>query len=363
MTRASEISDAAAEWLVRLEAQTSPEIWDEFQAWLDHDPRHRAAFIRLRVAWNRVDILKNMRPVDGTIDWDLLTHRQITPQLIESIGPHPLQGTPRRVPGEIQMPDRRRVLALAAGVAAVGFIGWVASNDRGWTAHETRIGARERIALEDGSTVDLNTNTELRTRFRGGSREIVLARGEALFHVAHDSNRPFYVTAGGTVVRAVGTAFSVRIRDATHVEVLVTEGRVAIGAPSGSGAPARIDTAARLGSAPKVSAGESANVRRNSVSVRSLPPQDATRKLAWTGGHLSFQGETLDEAVQEFNRYNQRQITIVDPTIVNVQVGGVFNDTDPDSFVATLQHLFGIRAQTADTTGDIRLIADSTPPH
>ena len=48
-----DISADAAAWLVRLEGQTTPEIWDAFQAWVDQDPRHRAAFVRLRVAWNR----------------------------------------------------------------------------------------------------------------------------------------------------------------------------------------------------------------------------------------------------------------------------------------------------------------------
>ena len=76
MSRATEISDAAAEWLIKLEGQTTPDIWDNFQAWMDQDPRHRAAFVRLRVAWNKVDQLKSMRPVDGTIDSDLLARRR-----------------------------------------------------------------------------------------------------------------------------------------------------------------------------------------------------------------------------------------------------------------------------------------------
>ena len=60
MSKASDISDAAAAWLVQLEGQTTPEIWDSFQEWMDQDPRHRAVFIRLRVAWKHVDLLKNM---------------------------------------------------------------------------------------------------------------------------------------------------------------------------------------------------------------------------------------------------------------------------------------------------------------
>jgi hypothetical protein len=67
------VSDNAAEWLVRLERKADPAIWDEFATWLDADPSHRAAFIRLRVAWNHVDSLRRLRPLDGMIDADLLT--------------------------------------------------------------------------------------------------------------------------------------------------------------------------------------------------------------------------------------------------------------------------------------------------
>jgi ferric-dicitrate binding protein FerR (iron transport regulator) len=68
---ASDVAAAAVAWLIRLEAQTSPEIWDRFQEWLDADPRHRAVFIRLRTAWTHCDRLKLLRPADGRIDPDL----------------------------------------------------------------------------------------------------------------------------------------------------------------------------------------------------------------------------------------------------------------------------------------------------
>ncbi len=359
MSKASDISDAAAQWLVRLEGQTSPEIWDCFQAWMDLDPRHRAAFIRLRVAWNQVDVLKNMRPVDGTIDADLLATTKIHPGSIATRGLQPLQGTPRRRAEELVMPERRRVFAIAAAIAATGMVAWFGSYHLGWKSFETGVGGREKMELADGSTVDLNTNTELNVRISGSRRDIMLARGEALFHVAHDSNRPFYVTAGGTVVRAVGTEFSVRIRDPEHVDVLVAEGRVAVGAP---GTEANFENPSLLATAPKVSAGEAASVHRNSVAVRRIPMEDITRKLRWTAGTLAFQGETLDDAVQEFNRYNQRQITIADPSIVNIQVGGTFRTYELDSFIAALQHSFGFQVQVGADNGDIRLFAGGRPP-
>jgi transmembrane sensor len=360
MSKASDISDAAAEWLIRIEGQqTSPETWEALDAWMDEDPRHRAAFIRLRVAWNRVDRLKNMRPIDGTINSDLLARTNISPATLLTRGLQPLDGTPRKRLEDLLIPDRRRVLATAAAIAAAGVLAWFGAYHFGWKSYETGVGGREKIELTDGSTVDLNTNTELNARISSSRREIMLARGEALFHVAHDSTRPFYVVAGGTVVRAVGTSFSVRIRDADHVDVLVAEGRVAVGAP---GTEANFENPSLLATAPKVSAGEAASVRRNSVSVHSVLPKDVSRKLAWTAGHLAFRGETLDDAVQEFNRYNQRQITIADASIVKVQVGGIFQTTDLDSFIAALQRSFGIRVQVEDNNGDIRLLAGGKPP-
>jgi transmembrane sensor len=357
MSRATEISDAAAEWLVRLEGQTTPEIWATFETWMDQDPRHRAAFIRLRVGWTRADRVKSMRPTDGAVDSDLLARTRISPATILTRGPPQLRGKKSKRLEDLFIIDRRRVLITGAAIAATGVFAWFGAYHLGWKAYETSVGGREKIELADGTTVDLNTNTELNARISNSRREIVLGRGEALFHVAHDTKRPFYVVAGGTVVRAVGTAFSVRMRDAEHVEVLVAEGRVAVGAP---GTEANFENSSLLARAPKVSAGETATVRRNSVQIHGVPQKDIPRKLAWTAGQLAFQGETLDDAVQEFNRYNERQILIADRSILGLQIGGNFSTTEPESFVAALQKL-GVRGQPG-ADGDIRLYASGTPP-
>ena len=357
MTRASDITDAAADWLIRLEGRTSPETWDAFQAWLDHDPRHRATFIRLRVAWNYVDVLKNVRPVDGTIDADLLTRSRISSEAVTARGLEPIQGKPRRHE-DGAVPERRHLLAAAAAIGAIGLFTWIGISNDGWNSHETAVGTHETLHLADGSAVDLNTNTDLRERISGTRRDIVLLRGEALFHVVHDPERPFYVSAGGTLVRAVGTAFSVRVRDEGQVDVLVAEGRVAVGA---AGSAINLNDSALLASTPKVTEGESASVVNGSVAVRLLNAEEVKRRLSWIGGQLSFKGETIAEAVGEFNRYNQRQISIDDARMADLQVGGTFQATDPDSFIAALRHSFGILPQTESDSGNIRLTPGAPP--
>jgi ferric-dicitrate binding protein FerR (iron transport regulator) len=69
---AAVINEAAAIWLVRLEASASPELRKDFQIWLDQELRHRAAFVRLRFAWSTSEKFRVFRPADGRVDEDIL---------------------------------------------------------------------------------------------------------------------------------------------------------------------------------------------------------------------------------------------------------------------------------------------------
>src|SRR5204863_5888557 len=82
----------------------------------------------------------------------------------------------------------------------------------------------------DGSVVELNRGAVVSAHFTASERRMRLVSGEANFKVAKDPQRPFVVEARGVAVRAVGTAFNVRI-DAVSVEVLVTEGVVNVAQP------------------------------------------------------------------------------------------------------------------------------------
>ena len=71
--RGAAVNEAAAGWLLRLEASSSPELQRDLQKWLDAEPRHRVAFIRLRIAWNKSETFRFFRPADGSVDEDLIT--------------------------------------------------------------------------------------------------------------------------------------------------------------------------------------------------------------------------------------------------------------------------------------------------
>jgi transmembrane sensor len=359
MSTAPEYEDQAATWLVKRDAGgLSDAEQAEFDAWMASDPRARATYLRLELAWKRADGLTRLKPLDGAVDVDLLSRSPFVPVAIEE---YSAREETRQSP---EMPRRRWAIPLAAAAAALVLVGagvfaWVAYERTEWREYSTDFGGLERIVLADGSVVRLNTNSVMRVRLTRELRYVVLERGEALFKVAHDKTRPFDVQAGDTVVRAVGTEFSVRIREGgrnlsasrgNDVEVLVREGIVAIDPPEKMREALERSTVLPA-SVSTLSAGEAVVIAATRVpaaqpqmQVKKIAEAEVDRKLSWTEGRLWFERQTLKDVVAEFNRYNRRQMVIADPAIENLRIGGGFEATDPESFIAALERTLGVRA-------------------
>jgi transmembrane sensor len=138
----------------------------------------------------------------------------------------------------------------------------------------------------------------------------------------------------------VGTRFNVRKLDST-VEVTVDEGRVIVGAPD------VLEHARNVGllASPVLVAGQSAVAGSGGLTLKALPQDAIARKLAWQNQMLAFDGDRLSEVVAQFNRYNDRQLVIVDPAIAALKVGGFFKPTNLDAFVSILESNFGVLAE------------------
>ena len=246
------------------------------------------------------------------------------------------------------------MLAAALTLTVVVIAAWIILTRPQWQIFGTELGGFERVRLRDGSTALLNTNSEMKVHFTGARREITLARGEVLFNVAPDSRRPFDVTAGNTTVRAVGTSFAVRIRPRAQVEVTVSKGFVAIVARTSN-----TQTQSTL------SAGEDALIQEGRVYIEPVDADHLEHRLAWTEGRLWFSQNSLAEAVSEFNRYNHRQLVIIDATIANLRIGGTFDATDPDAFASAVAQVFAIDVlpltKTPSGTEIIRLAGRKSP--
>lgn len=100
----------------------------------------------------------------------------------------------------------------------------------GTSVYTTPKGQRASVTLPDGSEVILNAGSRLEVPgdFAMGNRVVDLS-GEGLFTVAHNSGRPFTVTAGPSTTRVLGTRFSVRHYEEDSVATIaVHDGKVAV---------------------------------------------------------------------------------------------------------------------------------------
>jgi len=232
-------------------------------------------------------------------------------------------------------------LGLGAAAALVMVTWWVAvQRSPEATVFATTVDGYERVALPDGSVVELNGDSEVRVAFAPDLRRVRLVRGEAHFTVARDAARPFVTEAGEVAVRALGTAFNVRL-GAGAVEVLVTEGKVRVaerGAPAEATAGTvvavneRVVVARQPAQAPQVPAGAE---RVTAETVRAT--------LAWQGPPLVFADTPLAEAIAHFNRRNAVQIVLADEALGRLPIGGSFRRENVDGFLRLL-------AATGDVT-------------
>ncbi len=193
--------------------------------------------------------------------------------------------------------------ALVLSVAGLGSLSWFGTDDRAQQiaaapapSVSTVVGQRKRMTLSDASSVSLDTDSEIAVRMDEKARNVMLRRGRAYFKVTKDPRRPFIVSAGDKRIRAVGTAFEVRI-DKGEVIVTVTEGTVEVTERN----PQRA-----VANAARISAGtQLVTLPRNDWTIRHV---DAAQSTIWLIGRLSFVDESLAKAVDEMNRYSRQKL-------------------------------------------------------
>lgn len=206
-------------------------------------------------------------------------------------------------------------------------------------------GEHKDIELQDGSNVHLNTDSIVEVKYTEEARTVRLLHGEALFDVQKESNRPFQVYAGTTLVEAVGTIFLVRLHEKTDdVDVTVSEGAVRLETLE------RVETISTVNSAPAASqvtetvlkAGQSVRVNKDTTVIEEIDKSAIQRRMAWRNGLLVFSGETLEHVVNEVARYLPQSIIIQDPELGAMEMGGVFRTGELEPLLAALQTTMGI---------------------
>ena len=328
-SQSKSVNREACAWIAKLhDAELSPQDRAALREWMQKSPRHRAELRRMARRWGELNVLTELAvPVE-------------TPGLRNIAHFSPLQGL-----------GRKAAAGFITGAALLVAVLWqqLSLSDRevpSSSIYATAIGEQRLVTLPDSSTALLNTNSQLTADYTAGFRNVHLIRGEAYFDVTPNSNRPFRVFADNRVVRAVGTAFSVRIKDRI-IDVTVTEGSVQINTVRVT-VDSRSPTIDEAGTPAVVSAGQSAIFDEVLESIETIGHSEISRKLAWQEGLLRFSGEPLDEVVEEVSRYTPLSIVIVDSELRDLRIGGLFEVGETDRMFEALERSFGVHVEYID---------------
>jgi transmembrane sensor len=318
----------AAAWVALLHSpERNPMIEAGLQRWIAASPQHVAAWELATNVWNDTGSLPRRIPVRDAV----------------------------RMPMRLRFPRpalATLVLCLIVAAAGLPYLLRPSLN--------TAVGEQRTLNLDDGTRVELNTDTHLLVRYDRQRRKVILESGEAYFQVAPE-RRPFVVEAGEQEILALGTAFVVRRDQTGDVSLTVTliEGRVSVASADSQKAlavDARTTDSATRQPVSLLNPGERLKLRGHTAPKLDSPSLEET--TGWMRGLLIFDNTPLREAIAEFNRYNVAKITVASREVGEIPVGGIFRISDARSFAHAVADSYDLRLTSRDRT----LTLDRAPP-
>ena len=312
----------AANWLARLLSARDPDVEARLQQWRNADPRHAAAFDRVRRSYEQAGLLRH-----------------------SPMASMELHDPPGRHTAWRPLP----ALAAAAAVVILVPVGLAVLRDGGSLFGGTRavmlvtqVGEIRQVELADGSKLTLDTATKVDVEIGRSRRSAHLRYGRARFQIA-PARAPFVVEAVGTTITAHSGVLD--------VEQLGGRGRVHVlaGAADVRGSAQSQAEPVTLG------VGESATVGSGGTEQADA----ATAAPDWTKGMLQFDGTPLAEAVSVANRYSRRHVMLAGG-LNGLRVTGAFRAGDTSGLAKALAAAFGLALEQS-SDGNLILSRRASP--
>jgi len=257
-------------------------------------PENKKRFRELESVWNATHPSKKMPPINNMEAWENIQPKSkqrsfFSPQMI----------------------------GIAASVVVVVVASLIYFGD-GFSGTTVMLTAdtTKRVTLNDDSRVTMyrNTSLEIPEAFKGNTREVTLAKGEAYFDVAKNAAKPFIVHAGFANIRVVGTEFNVTVKN-NEVVVAVSEGRVLFYSATDS---IYIDAGTAASLTPSAEA--------TTIDVDANTWAYASRKLI-------FKDTPMNEVIGIIEKTYGRTIQPSNSSVKNCKLTAMFNDEPVEKIV------------------------------
>lgn len=315
------VDQNAIEWLSVLQSDDLSDTQKQhFFIWLNDDVSHQQAYIRAEKVWEQTDALAAVQhDITGKQSTFLLPRLNFTSQYAGMAA------------------------CTLLIVVVFGFFLTSKTNDEVdpyiTSTYTTSIGEQIAVTLPDGSILTLNTDSEVRVSFNRKERLIYLDKGEALFDVRSEKQRPFDVVTRSGIVRVKGTVFSV-FDDGVNTLVTVIEGEVGLDKkrPVTSELDAKRQRAS-FAADITLSANEQLFIE---LAEDVTTPQKVSAKslVSWKNKKLIYNEHSLEKVLSDVNRYYDTKFIIGDDIIATRKVVGVIAIDDFAKTLSTLEETF-----------------------
>lgn len=308
-------SRQASEWFVLMNSgKVTPAQQQAFKQWFAESENNQQAWQQTQGIWQGLEQLQ--------ADDIAALKDSISPR------PEPTKGRTQQTTKPSTASKHARAIRfgwpsaprLAFSALALMLTIWVAQQPF-WTAdYSTGPDTSGRIALSDGSVLELNADSAVAVNYSDNHREIRLLQGEAYFTVAKDAKRPFDVIADGMAIRALGTQFNVN-RDGDATQVTVFEHAVRVTAEEQK--------------IPHLPAGQSASYADGKLGAGTTATLSSVD--SWRQHRLIFADRKLGEVIAILNKYRRWPILLIGADLKNRAVTGIFDTNDTDTTLDTIQ--------------------------
>lgn len=297
-----QVAEQAVNWLIEMQSgQLDSGRQQAWQAWLHSHNDHRRAWAHIQRVNQRLHGLSSP-----------LAHAAINAPTSSS---------------------RRQALKLLLLLGAGSVAAWSVRDRLELPAlmadYRSSVGERRKVALADGSQLQINTDTSLDVRFDNGQRLIKLLEGEIMMTVANDPRPLQLLTAEGSL-HAMGSGTRFNLRQLTgRTQLAVFAGSVELSPNQQTGATLLVKAAQQV-----------SFTRKHWDAIR---PVDASSG-AWADGMLVAAHMRLADFLAELSRYRRGRLNC-DAKVADLLISGSYPLNDSERILDMLEVALPVKVQ------------------
>jgi len=273
----------------------------EIREWIESKEENREYFNQVKKIWEEKKFLNQFQGIDPDKGWK---------RFRESLSERP--GKPPPVVRINRVLLTRIAAAILLIVSTTTAIYYASKNPGQQIKEISSVNENTEIILNDGSIISLKAGSTLKypEKYDRRKREVTLS-GEAFFKVEESDGIPFFIYAGKSTVKVIGTSFNVRAAAGSPVKVSVISGKVLF-YESGNERTAVTLDAGHYGSFYP----SSGKVEKGTFESENF--------LFWKTSRLSFNFDSLANVFKDIQEYYNTTIIVEDNSVLGNKLTTVF---------------------------------------